>query len=430
MGIIDTVRSWFAPEPKHNDRTLTYEMGTAAGLTLEPTLAGIHINNEKALTVSAYYAAVRHISEAIASLPIRVMQKQPDGGKLALEDHPIAILLNQEPNPYQTKAEFLDWYMTMVILYGNAYAKIEFLNSGRAASVHPLESRFIQAMIRMDSNTQRIQVYHVMASPFTVSEDLAAYETLHIKGITLDGFFGFNPMEMWRESMATSIALERYSASFFGQGCRPTGLLKTAGGLSDKARANLKESWKRAYTGTSNAAGVPVLEEGLEFQAMGEGNNNEYQMIESKQLQVRAMANWAKISPTKIGDLSRATWSNLEQENIQFVISTLTPWVHKLEQEFNRKLLLPSEKAQLTVEFDLSGLLRGDSRTRYANYQSALSAGWLTPNEVRGMEGLPPVENGDVLRTPVNLAPIDGSDKEEPAKKEEEIDTELEKVSD
>jgi HK97 family phage portal protein len=147
----------------------------------------------------------------------------------------------------------------------------------------------------------------------------------------------------------------------------------------------------------------------LEFEAMT-SNNNEFQMTESKQLQIRAMANWCKISPTKCGDLSSATWSNLEQENQSFISATLAPWLHKIEQEFNRKLLLPGERQTHRIEFDVSGLLRGDSATRYANHQSALTAGWMTVNEIRLQEGLPPVEGGDVLRTPMNMGAVDDGD--------------------
>ncbi len=423
MNILD----WFRrkPQTKQQERSISYEQGAAAGLTLEPSLAGVSMNNEKALTVHAYFAAVRHISEAISSLPIRVMEKKADGGKLVAEDHPVHNLLSHEPNEYMTKADFLDWYMVQALIYGNAYAKLEIANSGRVLAIHPIQARFMQLSWQLPMQTL---AYHVTESPYTLAEDLEAYEVCHVKGLSIDGLIGINPNELWRESMSTSIALDRYSASFFGQGCRPSGVLKTAGMLSDKARMNLKESWKRAYSGTSNTGAVPVLEEGLEFEPMS-SSNDEFQMIESKAYQIRAMANWAKISPTKIGDLSRATWSNLEQENQSFISATLAPWLHKLEQEFNRKLLLPSERKSYTIEFDVSGLLRGDSRTRYANHQSALAAGWKTVNEVRHEEGLPPVEGGDELRTPMNMGPIEGSEDTEPNKPEEAFSTEEDKVA-
>jgi HK97 family phage portal protein len=340
------------------------------------------------------------------------MVTQSDGGKLPDLEHPISFLLGHEPNAYCTKSDFMEWYCLQWILYGNAYAKLDIQNSGRVQAIHPIQARFMQLSWQLPARD--IQ-YHVIESPYTVAEDLQSYEVVHIKALSLDGMVGINPNELWRESLAVSIALERYSASFFGQGCRPSGVLKAQGMLSDKARMNLKESWKRAYSGTSNTGSVPVLEEGLEFESMS-SNNDEFQMIESKQLQTRAMANWNKISPTKCGDLSRATWSNLEQENQSFVSSTLAPILHKLEQEFSKKLLLPSERTTHSIEFDVSGLLRGDSKTRYANALTACGGPFKTVNEVRLSEGDPPIEGGDVLRTPLNQSAAT----DEPAQPEEE----------
>jgi HK97 family phage portal protein len=299
------------------------------------------------------------------------------------------------------------------MLYGNAYCKLDIKNSGRVSAIHPIQARFVQISWNRE---KREATYHVTDNPYNVAEDLSPYETLHIHGLSIDGIAGVNPNELWRESMATSIALERYTAAFFGQACRPSGVLKTAGQLSDKAKANLKESWKRTYTGTSQTGAVPVLEEGLEFEPMS-SNNDEFQMIESKQNQVRQMANWCKISPTKCGDLSRATWSNLTEENRQFLMATLNPLLHKIEQEFSRKLLLPSERTTLSIEFDVSGLLRTDDATRYDNNIKACGGPFLTVNEVRAMENKQPVKGGDVLRTGLNQGDASKQDdsEQEPA---------------
>lgn len=415
MTIIDKVRSWFAtPEPEkqpEQERSISFEQGAAAGLTLEPTLAGVSLTNEKALTVSSFYVGARHIIESIASLPVRVMVRQKDGGKLPAEDHPVTYLLNCEPNAYQTKSDYWEWVILQLLLYGNVYSKLDILNSGRASALHPIQARFMQVSWQMP---MREITYHVTESPYTVAEDLSAYECAHCKGISLDSIIGINPNELWRESVATSIALERYSASFFGQGCRPSGVVKVQGMLSDKARMNLKESWKRAYSGTSQTGAVPILEEGQTFEPMS-SNNDEFQMIESKGLQIRAMANWNKITPTKCGDLSRATWSNIESENQSFISNTLAPIIHKIEQEYTKKCLLPSERNTMSIEFDVSGLLRGDSKTRFANYMTACGGPVMTVNECRLQEGLPPIEGGDELRTPLNQGPATP----EPAQQEE-----------
>src|SRR5207244_2460745 len=143
MSFIDTIRSWFT-DTDTKERAISYEQGAAAGLTLEPSLTGISLNNEKALTVSAFYSAVRHIADAIASLPIRVMVKQDDGGKLADENHAITWLCNHEPNAYMNKADFLEWLMVQILLFGNSYCKLDILNSGRVGAMHPIQARFMQ----------------------------------------------------------------------------------------------------------------------------------------------------------------------------------------------------------------------------------------------------------------------------------------------
>lgn len=428
--MFDFIKRWLnPPKPQaiQETRAVTYEQGLASGLILEPTAAGIALTNEKPLTVSAFYAAVRHIAEAIASLPIKIMVKQDDGGKLADPEHPLHQLLAHEPNSYQTSAGFREWFMTQILLYGNAYAKIERANSGQVLSLISLPATYV--LVAWDLANKRLS-YTVEASPYTESEVLPSDDILHVSGLSLDGLTGVNPLELWRESMGLTIALERFGASFFGHGARPSGVLKTTGMLSDKAKINLKESWQRAYTGSGKTGSVPVLEEGLEFLPFNI-QNNEAQYVESKQHAIRECSRWAKISPTKLGDLSRATWANIESENLSFITTTLAPWLHKLEQEMNRKLLMPSERQTHTIEFDVSGLLRGDSKTRYANYQSALAAGWMTVEEIRVMEGLPPEPTLGVLRTPLNYGPNDGQDDgQDEQPQEEQFNTEQDKDSD
>lgn len=430
--MFEQLRNWFAPKPKPTieQRSISYQTGLASGLCLEPTASGISLSPEKPLTISAFYAAVRHISEAIASLPIRVLVKQPDGGKLVDEEHPLHWLVAHEPNSYQTSAVFREWLMTQVLLYGNGYAKLERNGAGQVIALHPLPAQYVQ--ISWDLGP-RVLTYHVEASIYTEPEILSVDEVLHIKGLSLDGLVGINPIEYSRESMALCIALERFGASFFGNGSRPSGVLKTTGMLSDKAKMNLKESWKRAYGGSGKTGEVPVLEEGLDFAPFNVAND-EAQYLETKQHQIRECSRWAKISPTKLGDLSRATWSNIESENLSFITTTLAPWLHKLEQEFNAKLFLPSERSAYSFDFDVRGLLRGDSKTRYANHASALASGWKTVNEVRLEEGLAPVAGGDELRLPLNMGSVNDNEndnnEEDNEKPEEVFNTEADKDSD
>lgn len=412
--MFDTIKRWFGKSTTEQ-RDLTYETGIASGLVLETTAAGVAVNAERCLTVSAWYSAIRHISDAIANLPVHVYVRQEDGGKLIDHNHAVHFLISREPNTYQTSTIFREWLVSQALIYGNAFVKLEHDGAGRVVGLHPVMAQYVRVSWNVETKER---LFHVQASPFTIAETLNEDECAHIQGLTLNGILGLSPVEYARESIALNVAMERFGSSFFGNGSRPSGVLKATGILSDKAKMNLKESWRRAYSGSAQAGQVPVLEEGLEFQPL-QINNQEAQYTEAKQHEIRQAARWNKIPAHKLSSLERSTWANIEHQEMDYIRSTLAPWLHKIEQEFSRKLLTQAEKDTHTIEFDVTGLLRGDSKTQHANAMSAVQGGYWTLNEIREkIFGMPPVEGGDELRPPMNLAPIVA--KPEPKQQQEE----------
>jgi len=391
-----------------NTRSISYETGLANGLCLEPTASGVSLSSEKLLSLSSFYCGVRHIVDTISCLPIQIMQHQADGGRLNLPDHPLAWLLNHEPNQYQSAQVFWEFMILQLLVYGNAFAKIERNNAGEALALHPLVADFVQGLWDVDSKTIS---YQINRSVYTQQELLSADEVFHLPAMSLNGLFGMQPITYARNNLAGSVALEQFSQSFWANSTRPSGLLKSATVLSDKAKQNLKESWGKSYSGSGTTGSTPLLEEGVTWEKVSI-DPDEAQYLGSKQNAVLDNSRWLKISPTKLSSLERATWANIEAENISFARSTIAPITRKIESEGNRKLLLPSEKGKVVLEYVLDGILKGDSKTISANNASALGGvgqPWRTVNEVRLDMGYPPIEGGDVLAKPLNIGNADPS---------------------
>jgi hypothetical protein len=206
------------------------------------------------------------------------------------------------------------------------------------------------------------------------------------------------------QSIGVGLALEEYGARFFGNGARPGGVLKHPGILSEDALRRLQASWSADNEGLSNSHRMKILEEGLSYEAIGIPPE-EAQFLESKKFQVNEIARWFRIPPHMLADLERATFSNIEEQGLEFVIYTLGPWLTRHEQAIERDLLTEAERQTLFVEYLVNGLLRGNITSRFQAYQQALQSGWMNANEVRGLENMNPYDGGDTYLQPLNMAP-------------------------
>ncbi|MEA5097870.1 MAG: phage portal protein [Burkholderiaceae bacterium] len=222
-------------------------------------------------------------------------------------------------------------------------------------------------------------------------------EVLHIPGLGFDGLIGYSPIAMAKNAIGMALATEEYGASFFANGANPGGVLEHPGVIKDVQR--VKDSWNAAYQGSGNAHRVAVLEEGMKFQAIGIPPE-QAQFLETRKFQINEIARIFRVPPHMVGDLEKSSFSNIEQQSLEFVKFTLDPWVVRWEQALSQALLLPSEKSDVFIRFNLDGLLRGDYASRMTGYATGRQNGWLSANDIRELEDMnriPASEGGDLF---------------------------------
>lgn len=361
--------------------------------------SGISISPETAMRVSAVYACVTIIAQNVAQLPLIVYERSEDGRtKNRLRDHALAKLLKR-PNFWQTPYEFWLTMIGHVALRGNAYA-IKNIVRGQTRELIPVHPGRVQVL--QDAELRLIYKFTYKAGRVF---DLPQERIFHLKGLSWNGFTGISPVAQARESIGLSLATEQHGSALFKNGAQPGVILMYPSVLKDDARANIKDSWDKRYTG-ENAFGTAVLEQGLKIETIGM-SSEDAQFIETRKYQAVDIARFWNVPPHKIGILDRATFSNIEEQNIDFVVDTLMPYTVNTQQVIMHSLLLPGERQKVFVEFLLDGLLRGNSKARGEFYKKAITNGWMTRNEVRAAENLNPIDGLDEILVPLNMVSND-----------------------
>ncbi|HHY92910.1 MAG TPA: phage portal protein, partial [Firmicutes bacterium] len=349
------------------------------GLT---TAAGVTVTPDSALGHPAVLGACRLLAELTASLPLLVYERTADGRRRA-ENHPVYRLLHEAPNPQQTPFTWKEELALHLLLYGNAYVLVGWAENGSPAALWPLHPSRVQTDIQ-PSGTVLYKVTTRQGQPVTYTPD----DILHIPLLALDGLVGRSPIQLARESIGAALAAEAHAAGYFGNAATPSGVLKVPGRLAEEAALRLKKSWQQAYG--QGKAGTAVLEDGIEFQPIA-GTGQEAQLIESRQFAMRALAAALRIPPHLLDPTARGTYANVETQSLEFLTFSLQPFLTRLEEALTLKLFTPAERRRYFVEFLTDGLLRVDTRTRYQAYQVAIQSGFMTANEARQRENLPPL---------------------------------------
>ena len=346
--------------------------------------SGKSVNEMTAMQTTAVYACVRILSEAIASLPIHVYRYK-DGGKERVCDHPLYTLLHDEPNPEMTSFVFRETLMTHLLLWGNAYAQIIRDGRGQVIALYPLMPDRMR--VDRDENGQIYYRYQLGADESHLDKagtvDLSPKDVLHIPALGFDGLVGYSPIAMARNSIGMAIACEDFGASFFRNGAAPSGVLEHPGVLKNPEK--LRAAWEAQYGGSRNSGRVAVLEEGMKFNPIAIPPE-QAQFLETRKFQVDEIARIFHVPPHMIGDLERSTFSNIEQQSLEFVKYTLNPWVCRWEQALTRSLLSPKEKREYSIKFNVDGLLRGDYQSRMNGYAVGRQNGWMSANDIRELE--------------------------------------------
>ena len=360
--------------------------------------SGKAVTERSSMQMTAVYSCVRILSEAIAGLPLQVYRYTADGGKEKAIDHPLYFLLHDEPNPEMSSFVFRETLMTHLLLWGNAYAQIIRNGRGEVIALYPLMPN--RMTVDRDSNGQLYYSYQhstdeakTMKAATTV---LKPSEVLHIPGLGFDGLVGYSPIAMAKNAIGMAIACEEYGAKFFANGAAPGGVLEHPGTIKDPTK--VREAWESQFGGSGNANKIAVLEEGMKYTPIGI-SPEQAQFLETRKFQIDEIARIFRVPPHMVGDLEKSSFSNIEQQSLEFVKYTLDPWVSRWEQSISRTLLTRDEKKQYFVKFNVDGLLRGDYQSRMNGYAVGRQNGWMSANDIRELENLDriPAEDGGDL---------------------------------
>ena len=361
--------------------------GSAYTFLMGGSTAGKNVNERSAMQMTAVYACVRILSEAIAGLPLHMYRYKDGGGKEKAFDHNLHHLLHDEPNPEMTSFVFRETLMTHLLLWGNAYAQIIRNGKGEVIALYPLMPN--RMTVNRDSNGMLYYQYQKSNDDAPTMEGssviLSPSEVLHVPGLGFDGLVGYSPIAMAKNAIGLSMAAEEYGAKFYANGAAPSGVLEHPGVLKDPAK--VRDSWNAAFGGSSNSHKVAVLEEGLKYTPISI-SPNEAQFLETRKFQIDEIARIFRVPPHMVGDLEKSSFSNIEQQSLEFVKYTLDPWVVRWEQSLYRALLSSDEKNTYFFKFNLEGLLRGDYQSRMQGYSIGIQNGFMCPNDVRELENL------------------------------------------
>lgn len=361
--------------------------GSAYSFLLGNSTSGKRVNERSAMQMTAVYSCVRILSEAVAGLPLHFYRYTDGGSKEKEVDHPLYFLLHDEPNPEMTSFVFRETLMTHLLLWGNAYAQIIRNGKGEVMALYPLMpdrmtvDRDEKGRIYYEYNTSSDDAPTMKGS--TVK--LALSDVLHIPGLGFDGLVGYSPIAMAKNAIGMAIACEEYGAKFFANGAQPSGVLEHPGTIKDPSR--VRESWQNTFGGSQNANKVAVLEEGMKYTPISI-SPEQAQFLETRKFQINEIARIFRVPPHMVGDLEKSSFSNIEQQSLEFVKYTLDPWVSRWEQSMVRSLLTADEKKRYFIKFNVDGLLRGDYQSRMNGYATARQNGWMSANDIRELENL------------------------------------------
>lgn len=398
MGMLRQM--WKQAVERSREQRSGYEALDEVVLNLRADSAtGVHVSTEGALRFSAVFAAVRILSETVASLPLIIYERLAHGRRRATDFY-LYPLLHDAPNDLMTAFEFRETIQGHVSLWGNGYAEIEYGPDGRIHALWPLRP---DRMLRSTIVDGRRMYEYQLPNGSTVW--LSGDRVWHLRGLGGDGYTGYSPIGLHRRSVELGLAAQEFGARFFGNDARPGGVLEHPGRLSEEAHANLRQSWEEAHGGLSRSHRVAILEEGLKFHEIGIPPEDA-QYLQTRRHQVEEIARIFRIPPHMLADLERSTFSNIEHQSLEFMKYTMLPWFERWQQSIAHNLMLAAERRRYYAEFLTEAMLRGDTLSRYQAYAQARQNGWLSANEIRRLENMDPAPGGDTYLVPLNMIPV------------------------
>ncbi|MBR5345320.1 MAG: phage portal protein [Clostridia bacterium] len=390
------------------DKPTNATSGSSYRFLLGGSTSGKAVTERSAMQMTAVYSCVRILAEAIAGLPLHLYTYKEDGGKEKAIGHPLYLLLHDEPNPEMSSFVFRETLMTHLLLWGNAYAQIIRNGKGEVVALYPLMPN--RMTVDRDSSGQLFYSYQMNNTDAPTMKTgtviLKPSDVLHIPGLGFDGLVGYSPIAMAKNAIGLAIATEEYGAKFFANGATPGGLLEYPGTVKDPDR--VRESWNKGFSGSQNAGKVAILEEGMKYTPISIAPE-QAQFLETRKFQINEIARIFRVPPHMVGDLEKSSFSNIEQQSLEFVKYTLDPWVVRWEQSLSRALFTQEEKKRYFFKFNVEGLLRGDYQSRMNGYATARQNGWMSANDIRELENLdriPAEDGGDLYLINGNMLPL------------------------
>lgn len=389
MAWRDYLPTWrpFRAQTPNGTSTLTSPSAWLLGWALGGrTSSGVFVGPVSAMTLATYYACLRNISEDIGKLPLFTYQRQARGKRRA-SDHPHYALLHDSPNDDMSAMTFREVLTHHALAWGNGYAEI----------VWDARMEFATALIPIHPSRVRVSrdagelVYDIAGGDVSIPDHhytgmvrLRQENVLHVRGLGAEGYTGYSVVQLAAESLGLSLAAQSFGAAFFGNGASIGAILTHPNTLSESAVQRLRESWQTIYGGPGNAMKVAILEEGMTYEKLGMPPNDA-QFLETRQFQVEEICRWFRMPKSKVQVLTDSTYSNMEQQNLEYVPDTLMPWLVRWEQELKRKLF---PEADYFAEHAVQGLLRGDQAARASFYKDLFGMGVLSPNDIRELENM------------------------------------------
>ena len=419
---------------KARDKPQNRTAGSAYAFYMGGSTSGKQVTERSAMQMTAVYSCVRILSEAVAGLPLHLYRYKEGGGKEKAIDLPLYRLMHDEPNPEMSSFVFRETLMTHLLLWGNAYAQIIRNGKGEVIALYPLMPNKMR--VDRDENGNLYYEYvHSSDEADTMKNTtvrLTPYNVLHIPGLGFDGLVGYSPIAMAKNAIGMAIACEEYGAKFFANGAAPSGVLEHPGVIKDPQK--VREAWQSQFGGSQNANKIAVLEEGMKYTPISI-SPEQAQFLETRKFQINEIARIFRVPPHMVGDLERSSFSNIEQQSLEFVKYTLDPWVMRWEQSLSRALFTEEEKKTLFFKFNVEGLLRGDYQSRMNGYATARQNGWMSANDIRELENMdkiPAEQGGDLYLINGSMLPMQNagayankeSNKEETEQDEEVLEVE------
>lgn len=384
------------------------EMRSAwGGTTLPPinwgdSFGSASPNPVTALQVSAFLACVRCLAEGVAQLPFHLMRVNADGTKERATDHPLYRVLHERPNPWQSSYEFRETQVAHTATWGNAYARKVFDRSGNVTEIWGMHPAHIEVK-RLKNNA----LLYVYREPGFETQEYREEDVIHTRFLSDDGIMGMVPLSLSSGVLKLARSMDSYAQKFWENDARPGIVMESALPIPREAQAALRDDWERMHRGSQNAGRTAILPNGVTLKELSGASNESAQLIEMRIFLVQEIARAMRVPCSMIGENSRSTFSNAEQEQLSFLQNTLVAWCRRVESAFTRSLLggMPG----YSISLDVRGMLRGDSSARSAYYGALAGLGVLSPNDIRRLEDMPPIPSSgaDQYYLPANnLAPL------------------------